>query len=79
VHCTDESVMGAEFYVMERLKRIILRSDLPPDLGCDAARTQALCKRFIDRLVELHRVDYNASGLADLGKPEGYVARQIRG
>ncbi len=79
VHCTDESVMGAEFYVMERVKGIILRSELPPELGFDAARTEALCKSFIDRLVELHRVDYNACGLADLGKPEGYVARQIRG
>jgi aminoglycoside phosphotransferase (APT) family kinase protein len=79
VHCTDESVIGAEFYVMERVKGIILRSELPPELGLDAPRTEALCKSFIDKLVELHRVDYSACGLADLGKPEGYVARQIRG
>lgn len=79
VHCTDESVMGAEFYVMERVKGIILRSELPPQLGFDTARTEALCKSFIDKFVELHRVDYKACGLADLGKPEGYVARQIRG
>eukprot|EP01030_Chromulinospumella_sphaerica_P011808 gene11808-11603_t len=79
VHCTDESVIGAEFYVMERVKGIILRSDLPPELGLDAARTEALCKSFIDKFVELHQVDYSACGLADLGKPEGYVQRQIRG
>ena len=79
VHCTDESVIGAEFYVMERVNGIILRSDLPAELGLDATRTEALCKSFIDKFVELHQVDYHACGLADLGKPEGYVARQIRG
>ncbi|VVN82160.1 phosphotransferase family protein [Pseudomonas fluorescens] len=79
VHCTDESVIGTEFYVMERVKGIILRSDLPPELGLDAQKTEALCKSFIDKFVELHQVDYKAYGLADLGKPEGYVARQIRG
>ncbi|QXH69908.1 phosphotransferase family protein [Pseudomonas asgharzadehiana] len=79
VHCTDKSVIGAEFYVMERVNGIILRSDLPAELGLDATRTEALCKSFIDKFVELHRVDYSACGLADLGKPEGYVARQIRG
>ena len=79
VHCTDESVIGAEFYVMERVKGIILRSKLPPELGLDAASTEALCKSFIDRLVELHRVDYNACVLAELGKPQGYVQRQISG
>lgn len=79
VHCTDESLIGGEFYVMERVKGIILRSDLPPELGFDAPRTEALCKSFIDRLVELHQVDYTACGLADLGKPQGYVERQIEG
>ncbi|KPG73117.1 phosphotransferase family protein [Pseudomonas libanensis] len=79
VHCTDESVIGAEFYVMERVNGIILRSDLPAELGLDATNTEALCKSFIDKFVELHQVDYAACGLADLGKPEGYVARQIRG
>jgi aminoglycoside phosphotransferase (APT) family kinase protein len=79
VHCTDESVIGAEFYVMERVKGIILRAELPAELNLDAGQTEALCKSFIDRFVELHRVDYTACGLADLGKPEGYVARQISG
>jgi len=79
VHCTDESVIGAEFYVMERVKGIILRAELPPELGLDSAKTETLCKSFIDKFVELHQVDYNAYGLGDLGKPAGYVARQIKG
>lgn len=78
-HCTDTGLIGGEFYVMERVKGIILRSDIPAELNLDASRTEALCKSFIDRLVELHQVDYTACGLADLGKPEGYVQRQIEG
>ncbi|WP_457787310.1 phosphotransferase family protein [Pseudomonas sp. PL-6] len=79
VHCTDESVIGAEFYVMERVKGIILRSEMPAELNFSPEQTRALCKSFIDKLVELHNVDYNACGLGDLGKPEGYVERQIGG
>ncbi|MDO7925575.1 phosphotransferase family protein [Pseudomonas sp. KFB-139] len=78
-HCTDESLIGSDFYVMERVKGIILRSDLPPELNLDARQTGELCKSFIDKLVELHRVDYQACGLTDLGKPQGYVKRQILG
>ena len=79
VHCTDESVIGSEFYVMERVNGIILRADLPAELNFSPAQTTQLCKSFIDKLVELHNVDYQACGLGDLGKPEGYVARQISG
>nr|WP_314484241.1 phosphotransferase family protein [uncultured Pseudomonas sp.] len=78
-HCTDESVIGSEFYVMERVKGIILRSDLPAELNLTAEGTRTLCHSFIDKLVELHKVDYNACGLGDLGKPQGYVHRQISG
>lgn len=78
-HCTDENLIGAEFYVMERVKGIILREDMPPELGFTPVQTRALCKSFIDKFVELHNVDYQACGLSDLGKPEGYVHRQISG
>lgn len=79
VHCTDESVIGSEFYVMERIEGIILRSDIPAELGFNAERNRELCLSFIDRMVELHQVDYVKCGLSDLGKPEGYVRRQIEG
>lgn len=78
-YCTDESVLGAEFYVMERVRGLILREDLPAELNFSAEQTTALCKSFIDKMVDLHNVDYNACGLGDLGKPEGYVKRQIEG
>ncbi|MBJ2257212.1 phosphotransferase family protein [Pseudomonas psychrophila] len=77
--CTDESVIGSEFYVMERLKGIILRADLPPELGLGPDPARTLCQTFINTLAELHKVDYTACGLSDLGKPQGYVQRQIGG
>lgn len=79
LHCTDVSVIGAEFYVMERVRGIILRENMPPELGFSPEQTRALCQSFIDKFVDLHNVDYQACGLADLGKPEGYVQRQIDG
>lgn len=79
VHCTDSSIIGDEFYVMERVEGIILRSDIPAELNFTAEKTKALCESFIDKLVDLHQVDYKACGLEELGKPEGYVERQIKG
>lgn len=77
--CEDESVLGAPFYVMERVKGTILRSKPPAGLvlGSDLIRRISEC--FVDNLVEIHQVDHVAAGLADLGRPEGYVRRQIEG
>jgi aminoglycoside phosphotransferase (APT) family kinase protein len=75
----DPATLGYDFYVMERLRGIILRRDLPPALGLDADGVRRLCKGFIDRLVELHQVDASLPELASLGKGEGYIARQIGG
>lgn len=77
--CDDESILGAEFYVMERLEGIILRKEIPEELALDAADTRRLCETMIDRLVDLHSLDYEAAGLSYLNKGEGYVERQIVG
>jgi aminoglycoside phosphotransferase (APT) family kinase protein len=77
--CEDESVLGAPFYVMERIVGIIPRADLPAGLSLDAKQVRELCLSVVDKLVELHEVDYEAAGLGDLGKPDGYVTRQIDG
>ena len=79
LHCTDESILGAPFYLMERVRGVILRKDLPPglELGPDTARR--LSESFVDNLAALHRLDYSALGLADLGKPQGYLERQVKG
>jgi len=77
--CQDESILGCHFYLMERIKGVILRRELPPGLEMDAATANRLCSSFVDSLVELHTIDYREVGLADLGKPEGYVERQVSG
>ncbi|HTR16643.1 MAG TPA: phosphotransferase family protein [Acetobacteraceae bacterium] len=77
--CEDEAVLGAQFYVMERLHGIIPRQDFPPSLALDPERTSRLCRNFFDKLIELHQVDYQAAGLGWIGKGEGYVQRQITG
>lgn len=77
--CSDDAVLGSEFYVMERIAGIIPRKNLPRGLKLDAATTRQLCVNVLDKLVQLHQVDVNAAGLASLGKGEGYARRQIEG
>ena len=79
LHCTDESILGAPFYVMERVHGIILRKDLPPGLELGPETARRLSESFIDNLAALHQLDYTALGLADLGKPQGYLERQVKG
>lgn len=76
-HCTDEAVLGSEFYVMERLVGSIPRRDFDVSLTEDQVR--ATCTHTLDLLVALHAVDPAAAGLDGLGKGEGYVARQVGG
>ncbi|QNK00207.1 phosphotransferase family protein [Dyella telluris] len=77
--CDDAQVIGQDFYVMERLSGTILRRDLPAELGLDRDGVRRLCVAFIDRLIELHQVDATQGELRELGKGEGYIARQIAG
>jgi aminoglycoside phosphotransferase (APT) family kinase protein len=79
LYCEDDSVLGAPFYVMEPIHGIILRRHLPPGLDFPAEKARRLSESFTENLICLHRVDYAAVGLSDLGKPEGYLVRQVRG
>ena len=75
--CEDESVIGSPFYVMERLVGHIPRKEFGVPLSPEQARR--LCTNAVDLLVELHSIDVEATGLASLGKGEGYVGRQVAG
>jgi aminoglycoside phosphotransferase (APT) family kinase protein len=77
--CDDQDVVGADFYVMERLNGIIPRRDLPADLTLNPLQARTLAFTVIDTLVELHDVDPAAAGLSDLSRGAGYVERQVRG
>jgi len=78
-YCEDEGVIGAPFYLMERLRGVILRGAPPEGLELPAAQMRRLSENFVDNLVEIHRVDVQAAGLGYLGRPEGYVKRQVDG
>ncbi|MBL0313588.1 MAG: phosphotransferase family protein [Holophagaceae bacterium] len=77
--CEDLSFLGSEFYVMERIRGLIPRQDLPDGLDLNEADTRKLCLNVLDKLIELHQVDWKSAGLESLGKGEGYVQRQIAG
>ena len=76
--CDDDAVLGAPFYVMERVRGVILRGR-PGDPVPDAPTLARLADRFVDELAALHALDWRAAGLGALGRPEGYVARQVAG
>ena len=78
-YCDDEVVLGAPFYLMERVKGIILRTKPPVGLELTPTLMRRIAESFIDNLAEIHAVDYVAAGLGELGKPEGYVTRQVEG
>lgn len=78
-YCEEESILGGPFYVMERRRGIVLRKTLPPELRLDPPTVRRLTESFIDNLALLHTLDYAAAGLGDLGKPAGYVGRQVTG
>src|SRR5277367_1611094 len=77
--CDDDSILGAPFYLMQPIHGVILRKNLPPEISLPPEKARRLNEALIDNLVRLHQVDYAAAGLSDLGKPEGYLARQVRG
>jgi len=77
-YCDSDDVLGAPFYVMQRIVGTILRKE-PGPLANDPELARRLCESFIDNLATIHAVDFAAAGLGDLGKPEGYVERQVSG
>ncbi len=76
--CEDSSIIGVPFYLMERRRGFIVRSSVPKEFGEDLALRRRLSEAVVDTLVALHAVDIY-SGIVNIGKPEGFVARQVLG
>jgi len=76
--CPDESVIGAPFYVMERLQGHILRNDFPPGYADSSEDKRRIGEAVVDTLAKIHAVDYEAVGLSEFGHPEGFMERQVR-
>jgi aminoglycoside phosphotransferase (APT) family kinase protein len=78
-HCDDPSIADAPFYLMEPIHGIIVRRDPPAGVPFPPETALRLSEAFVDNLALLHKLDYAAVGLADLGKPQGYLERQVKG
>jgi aminoglycoside phosphotransferase (APT) family kinase protein len=77
--CEDPSVIGSTFFLMERRHGIVIRDSVPSELAEIPDHARQVSEAFIDCLVRLHSIDVSRPGLSSLGKPEGFVERQVRG
>ena len=77
--CTDRAVLGVDFHVLERRHGFVVRQQLPSDVAGEPRLARRLGEALVDALAALHRVDPQAVGLGDLGRPQGYVERQLGG
>jgi aminoglycoside phosphotransferase (APT) family kinase protein len=77
--CEDAAIIGAPFYLMERRRGLVVRHSVPPLIGDDSALRRRVSEAVVDTLVRLHAVDIYATGISQLGKPAGFVARQVHG
>jgi aminoglycoside phosphotransferase (APT) family kinase protein len=75
--CEDGALIGAPFYVMERLDGEVVGDAVPAALDSEAERRR-IGEELVDALVTLHGVDWRAAGLEGFGKPEGYLQRQLK-
>lgn len=74
--CEDADVIGAPFYLMERIHGVVIRDRLPD--GCGEPERRRIGEELVDALAEVHAVDWRAVGLEGWGKPSGYLERQLR-
>jgi aminoglycoside phosphotransferase (APT) family kinase protein len=79
VYCEDPLILGAPFYIMEELQGIVLRPGNEALTTIAPEKFHTLSAQLINNLVDLHAIDINTTGLSQLGKPEGYVQRQVKG
>lgn len=79
VYCESTDVLGAPFYIMTRVRGVILRASMAPTLNLAPERMRQLSEALVDNLVAIHNLDIQSTGLCQLGKPEGYVQRQVEG
>ena len=77
--CEDTSVLGAPFFLMEYRRGIAIGAELPPALAGRPDEAERIAGELVDVLADLHRVDPAAVDLGSLGRPQGFLARQVAG
>jgi len=76
--CEDASITGAPFYVMDFVPGVVIEESMPAGYATTPAERRRIGAALMQTLARLHAVDWRAVGLADFGRPEGYLARQVR-
>ncbi len=79
LYCQDAEIIGADFFVMERREGVVVRRTLPPQFANMPDAPRRISEALVDALAAFHAVDYAALGLSDLGKPDGFIERQVEG
>ena len=81
LYCEASDIIGADFFVMERRRGVVVRRVVPPEFGGgrDPEANRKLSEVLIDTLVDFHAIDAEDAGLGDLGKPDGFLRRQVEG
>ena len=77
--CDDHRVAGADFFVMEHRPGVVIRDAIPATMARHADVARRVSIALVDAIADLHALDPLAAGLGDLGKPDGFVARQVSG
>ncbi len=77
--CEDPNIIGAPFYLMERRRGIVIRQTIPPEIGENLSLRRQIGESLIDTLADMHAIDIQATGLINIGKPAGFVKRQVEG
>jgi aminoglycoside phosphotransferase (APT) family kinase protein len=78
-YCNDINVIGSDFYIMERIRGTVLRSNNYQKILTDKTKYKFIASEFVDTLVELHKLNIDKIGLTEFGRPEGYSSRQVQG
>ena len=79
VYCEDEAVIGAPFLIMERCRGIVIRDVMPGHFAARADSARLMSEALVDTLAAFHAVDYETLGLSQLGRPKGFIERQVEG
>jgi aminoglycoside phosphotransferase (APT) family kinase protein len=79
LYCDDHSVIGAPFFIMERRQGVVVRKSLPDEFAHIADAPARMSAALVDALVDFHATNYHTVGLETLGKPAGFLERQVEG
>lgn len=77
--CEDPEIAGAPFYVMERRHGLVVRGDEPAQLADQPAARHRASRAMVETMAALHAIDVAQPGVSQLGRPAGFVERQVRG